>query len=218
MGLKAIGIMFMLLGLLFWRYENVNEQRLSAQVTAVTAMAELNGLKDNIATAQKLNAEFNIERAGHENDLGKATAEINKYRQQADALALADPKTFGDDYHMRITRIMCQFSAQGDYAAEQGCISTAAKTIAASVNTITITPAIAETYQELCEEGQKDFCEWSLTGYTPQGGLNHLTDLQAIVSHSIEQTRTIDYLYKIIEKKNKPPPEWFIICVTLALA
>lgn len=157
----------------------------------------------------KLNADHNaaqaeaVKRINSERQIYEQ--KINQMRLSASADALKDPFGFGDDMHKHYARVMCRIERATDPYAQPACDYFTTETTAPDIaHTITVTADIAERWRELCQDGQKDFCDWSITGFTPQGVLNHiswLNSIDAYVSATARWMGTVESMVDVLQSE-----------------
>lgn len=69
--------------------------------------------------------------------------------------------------------------------------------------TIIVTSGTAEDYASLCEDGQEDFCDWSVVAFTPQGWLNFSSYLLSIERRIEGDAARIRYYQNVIRRINE---------------
>ena len=186
---------------LFWSYTVQVEQRVEAEIAAKSAELSLQYAEDTAALSKEFNNQLAIERQTHERAVGEKISEINRLRQRVEKLARNNPKGFGDDFHVRLARIMCRIQAGTDTDTRETCDNAAPEAFGTDIAfTITVTPDTADIWREQCEDGHRDFCNWSITGFTPQGALTLLSWLQQLDTFALDQSQHIDGLHDLISK------------------
>ena len=200
-GAGVVGVLGFAIYFLFNAYTAQVELRVTSEVGKVSAEAALR----EQARALELQAEFqnrlNEREAEYVDAQNRSIAEINKLRLVAEKKAELNPTAFGDAYHVRLARIMCRIEGGSNRAKRDACNSAAAETYLSDIAfTLTATADTAERWQELCEDGQDDFCRWSITGMTPQGALTLLAWLEQVDRYAAEQAEQIDNLHALIDR------------------
>lgn len=196
----VVVVMGVALYFLFGAYTNQVELRMVAEVAAATNKAALDFQIEVDRIEQEHANKLNKEREANVKAQNAAIAEINLYRQKAERLAQFDPVGFGDDYHVRLARIMCRIEAGTDSAGVQACNNAPPETYLTDVAfTLTVTADNAEIWQEQCGDGNQNFCDWSLTGFTPQAALTLLSWLEQVDGYAREQGQHIDTLHSLIK-------------------
>lgn len=204
----VVCVMGLALYFLFGAYTNQVELRLLAEVAAASSKAEVRYQADLDRKEQEFHNKLNGEREANAKALAANKAEINRYRLQAERLSRVDPLAFGDDYHVRLARVMCRIEAGTDLSKVETCNSAPAETFLAGVAfTVTVTADNAEIWQEQCEDGNREFCDWSLTGMTPQAALTLLSWLEEVSGYAKEQGDHINTLHELIGYlgEDRPP-------------
>lgn len=205
-GAAIIGVMSLALYLLFGAYTASIEREAESRLAAAISEATLKHERELQRQIGELNDKHELERAQNEKAMGERIAEINMLRQKAERLAQVDPLGFGDDIHIRLARIMCRVEAGSDLAAVETCNSAPAETFLTDLAfTITVTAENAEIWREQCEAGNRDFCDWSITGFTPQGTMTLLAWLEAVDRYLRDLGQDDDNLRRIIEQLGKEP-------------
>jgi len=201
----AVAIVF---GYLDWSrtqwIQRATEANIAAQVNAKT----IDYLNDTAEMSKAFNAALAEKEATHARQLGKKISEINQLRLTADKMAKLDPMGFGDDYHVRLARVMCRIQAGTNRDDRATCNNAPDEAYLSDIAfTITVTAETAEVWSELCDDGQRDFCDWSLTGRTPQGALTELSWLEAVDAYALRQGDQIDGFHGLIEKITQSEPK-----------
>lgn len=146
------------------------ERRVAAEVEAKTAQAQEQHVRDMAEMSQKHAQAFADQQAQNEKELGDRNAELEQWRIRAESLAQERPEVFGDDFHERLARIMCLAEAGNNRENRAACRDASAEAFNPGFSlAVTVTQENAEIWREQCEDGRKEFCEWSITGFTPQG-------------------------------------------------
>jgi len=201
------GVMGLAIFLLFKAYTGQVELRVTAELAAASSKAEVQYQADLDRAEQTFHDKLNEERQTNEKDRNSHIAEINKYRQLAEKLSRTDPISFGDDYHVRLARIMCRIEAGTDLYKVETCNSAATETFLTDIAfTLTVTAENAEVWREQCEDGNREFCDWSLTGMTPQAALTLLSWLEGVTGYAKEQGDHINALHGVIDYLGEPEP------------
>lgn len=194
-----MALLLLLLGFVDWDRQRQVRARLTAEIAAASSKATLR-YQDKLAEkTQEFHDILNTERQENAKANDLRLAEINKLRLTADRLARVDPLSFGDDYHVRLARIMCRIEAATDHSAVETCDHAPAEAYLTDIAfTLTVTQDNAEIWREQCEDGHKDFCGWSLTGMTPQASLTLLTWLESVDAYAREQGDHINMLHDMV--------------------
>ena len=144
---------------------------------------------------ENLNASFDRERQ-------EARAEIERWRRSAERRALDVPKDFGDSVDIDLRLRMCLIENTGNAGGREACRDLAASAPPATIAlTITVTSDEAERWRELCDDGDKRFCDWSITGFTPQGLATFNTWLTEVDGWSQETYSQLIELRRFVERE-----------------
>lgn len=197
---QVVAILILLLGFVDWSRSNAIERAAAAEIAAASEKAARKYVEKTAALSQDFNEKLAEKDREHTRQLGNRETEINQLRLTADRLARVDPLGFGDDYHVRLARVMCRIQAGTDNNSRETCDNAPAEAYLADVAfTLTVTADNAEIWREQCEDGNRDFCEWSLTGFTPQAALTLLTYMERVDAYALEQGEHIDGLHDLIK-------------------
>lgn len=190
-------VMGIMIGLLFWQYTEQVEAKVEAQVTARVNAASLE-LKNEIS---RINAAHNEEVAGLKADAQRNEnahiSENNVLRLNAERRAEESPLDFGDDIALDLYRISCRVQSGSDHNQRAACDNLVPEADTPAL-TLTVTPELAERWEELCDDGREDFCRWSITGFIPQGAYNILSWLEQVDRYALQQAEHIDSLHSLI--------------------
>jgi len=203
----VVVVMGIALYFLFGAYTNQVELRVTAQIAAASAKAEVEYQAELDRKEQAFHDQLNAERQANVKAQNLHIAEINQYRQKAERLAQVDPLGFGDDYHVRLARVMCRIEAGTDHSKVEACNNAPAEAYLSDLAfTLTVTAGNAEIWAEQCEDGNRDFCDWSITGFTPQAALTLLSWLEQVDGYAREQGDHINTLHGLIKMLGEPEP------------
>lgn len=197
---QVVALLVILLGFVDWQRTRAIEGRAEARIAAAAEKSAREYVEKTAELSQDFNDKLAEKDREHTRQLGNREAEINQLRLTADRLARVDPLGFGDDYHVRLARVMCRIQAGTDHNSREACDNASAEAYLANVAfTLTVTSDNAEIWREQCEDGNRDFCEWSLTGFTPQAALTLLTYMERVDAYALEQGEHIDGLHDLIK-------------------
>lgn len=172
---QVTAVLGAMLGFLFWLYTGEVEKRVQAEITAVSNQKALEYAKSTAEASQRHVDAIEVLKVEQRRTTEALNAELDQSRDMAAKLALSDPKTFGDDYHIKLGRIMCLIQAGPNILDRETCSNAPDSSYISNIAlSLTVTAEQAEIWQELCEDGQKDFCEWSITGFTPNTSITVL--------------------------------------------
>lgn len=197
---QAFAVLVLILGYVDWDRSRQIERAVTAKIEAEKQRMAREYSEETAALSQKHIDDLAEKDREHNRQLGERETEINQLRLRADKLAKVDPLGFGNDYHVRLARVMCRIEAGTDSGARQTCDNAPAEAYLSDVAfTITVTAETAEQWAELCEEGNRDFCDWSLTGRTPQGALTELAWLEKVDGFALAQGLQIDSFHDLVK-------------------
>jgi len=206
--MQTVAVLVALLGLLFWRYDVVNEQRIVAEIAAKTAELETQYVRDTAEFSQNLNQQLAEKEAEFERQLDETQSELDAMRDTASRMAQKDPNGFGGDIHVRLARRMCRIQAASDREDRETCDNAASEAFISGQHfAVTVTQDTAEQYEENCEDGLDDYCEWSRTGLTSNGWITLLGWLDRVDGYALAQGNQIDSFHTLIEKLTEKDPQ-----------
>jgi hypothetical protein len=200
---------FLVLGLIIfwldWDRTRQIEKRVVAQVATASAEAQEKYVRDTAAMSQAHAKEISDLEDETERATSEALAQIDIWRIRAEKLAQANPEKFGDDFHDRLARLMCMAEAGNNREARQTCRNAPAEAFDPGFSlTVTVTQDNAEIWQEQCDDGRAEFCEWSITGFTPQGMGLFENWLVRFEGYAVILSDFADGLLAIIDKLTNP--------------
>jgi hypothetical protein len=148
-------------------------------------------------------------------------------RDTAERRVHENPALYGDNFSGDIQLFMCLVEAAGSVEDRSTCYSAAAKSGKPKVAfTLSITPEWAERHREICEDfrdpefsrediiqlygddvTEEGSCNWSITGYTSQGGITWLNYLFGLADKFDEAQRQSQSFRDIIQELKSQNPE-----------
>lgn len=211
-GLLATLMLLAALGFL-WK---ANEQKAAELGTLRASLAGAEAtiaFNDRLAIYSQTQADALAARdAANQRAMEALTNERDRLRVTVERRALEDPYDFGDGFEFELARLFCLFEAASDRGARKTCNLHSPEAYAPEVAlTLTVTPELAERWAEACiagEERSEDFCRWSITGFTAQGGitiLNHLERLAAFTLALEDRATVLEAMLR--ELADRPRPE-----------
>ena len=130
--------------------------------------------------------------------------ERDSLRVTVESRALENPYDFGDSFEFELARLFCLFEAGSNRGARATCNLHTGEAYAPEIALIlTVTPQLAERWAEACaekEEGSEDFCRWSITGFTAQGGITILNHLERLASYTLALEDRADALESMLRE------------------
>ena len=191
----VVGLLLMLLAFLYHEGDKktlrIGEQ--GADLRAAQVVEEYREKLDKLTAeyAEKLD----IVRRQDANEIGDLRAQNNEWKLDAAKRAREDPFDFGDSLHRFFVGSMCRIAAGLDAEGRAACNNIAADAYTPGVAlTVTVTPELAEDWAYRCElwrdagalprdseeldafikqfeitTDDRDLCNWSITGFTPNG-------------------------------------------------
>jgi hypothetical protein len=142
------------------------------------------------------------------------THERDRLRVTAERRALEDPYDFGDGFEFELARLFCLFEAGSDRRARKACDLHSRQAYSPDIAlTLTATPELAERWREACEVGaieSDDFCRWSVTGFTAQGGITVLNYLERLASYTLaleDRAGALEAMLRELAERPKPEQE-----------
>lgn len=206
----VVAVMGLAILFLFNAYTGQVEKRVLAEVSAAEQKIT-NEWQRKTADASQQHIDDLDEKDAHFGGIIEGMAnENNMLRQTVDGLALSDPTGFGDRLHTRLALGMCLIGLgeQGNNReAVAACYSDAREAQSPTIAlTQTINADLAERYAEQCDDGNTDFCDWAITGFTPQGALTFENYWLSLADYARGLNADIDLRDAIIEMIKNPPP------------
>jgi hypothetical protein len=184
-------------------------QRASQQeIRALTAEQGWKAERDQWRLQQEHADELERNKQSSQRNIEQLGIELSQERAKGFNLALEAPVTAGDGFTSFVAWWMCEKSAAGgDYQGT--CDIDAAANPAAAVNFLQIfTPTVAEQWAELCEAGQRDFCEYVMVGFTWDGWYNFQNYLMRDLVATQGRAQSLKYYERIVgEMKVKETEE-----------
>ncbi len=194
-----------MLAFLFWLYTGEVEKRVQAEVAAVSTQKALEYAKSTADLSQAHVNAIETLKGEQKRKTDANNAELDRYRDIAAKAAQVDPTAFGDDYHIKLGRIMCLIQAGTNILDRETCNNAPNEAYLSDIAlSLTVTADQAEIWQELCDDGQKDFCEWSITGFTPNTSITLLQWLYRVDEYAKAQGDHIEGLHDLIKEISKP--------------
>jgi len=193
-----------MLAFLFWLYTGEVEKRVQAEVAAVSTQKALEYAKSTADLSQAHVDAIEALKTTQRKETGEINAKLDRYRDIAAKAAQANPTAFGDDYHIKLGRIMCLIQAGTNLLDRETCSNAPNQAYLADVAlSLTVTAEQSEIWKELCEADQKDFCEWSITGFTPNTAITILQWLYRVDEYAKAQGDHIEGLHDLIKEITK---------------
>lgn len=203
---QALVVILLLLGYVDWDRGRQRDRAVAAEIKAAQEAEARKYVKMTVEMSRDFNKQLAEKDRASRQALDEREEEINQLRLTADRLAQVDPLSFGDDYHVRLARVMCRIEAGTSAADRETCDTAAAEAYLADVAfTITVTADNAEYWGEQCEDGKRDFCDWSLTGFTPQAALTMLAYIEKVDAYALAQGQQLDGLHELISNITASP-------------
>lgn len=217
LGMKISAGAILILTLIVWFLWKANEHKaeeigiLGAALAGAEATIEYQ--KDTAITSQTHADTLAALGATAKRSMEGLINERNRLRATAEARALEKPLDYGDHFEFELARVFCLFQAGSDRGARRACDLYPSEAYHPDVAiTVTVTPELAERWREICEaeeEGYKDFCRWSITGFTSDGGTTILNHLERLAEYALSMEDRADtfetQLRELSAKKEESP-------------
>jgi len=201
---QATAVLGAMLAFVFWLYTGAIEDRARAQIAAGIAEKTIEYQKATADLSQANLDAIETLKSEQKRKTDANNAELDRYRDIASKLAQANPTSFGDDYHIKLGRIMCLIQGGSNLLDRETCRTAPDEAYLSNVAlSLTVTAEQAEIWQELCEDGQKSFCEWSITGFTPNTAITVLQWLYRVDEYAKAQGDHIEGLHDLIKEITK---------------
>jgi hypothetical protein len=120
-------------------------------------------IAENNAVAQRASESL---REGFREKENEYLERLNEQARTIEQRMATDPFNAGNDLHRRFYDVLCKIASGRDFGAREACGVLAAQTfIPGSSPVLSITPETVEQWQQLCEDGRKDFCKYRIVGF-----------------------------------------------------
>jgi len=192
MGMFAgvLGVMGVAIWMLFSAYTSAVESRVKYQVAAETERVTREYQEKTAKLSQGFADQMAVKDAAVAKTLGEKEREINAMRSSYESQLRAKPFHVGNDFERRLALVMCHIGSP-DAGARKTCdLSAGAPYAPDTALVVTVTAKDAEYWQDQCQEGQRDYCDYAIVGMTAQGALTILDWLNRVDAY---QQRLLHY-------------------------
>jgi len=201
---QATAVLGAMLAFVFWLYTGAIEDRAEARIAAGIAEQTIKYQKATADASQANLDAIETLKTTQRKETGEINAELDRYRDSAAKAAQTNPTAFGDDYHIKLGRIMCLIQGGSNLRDRETCNNAPDSAYITDVAlSLTVTAEQAEIWQELCDDGQEAFCEWSITGFTPNTAITILQWLYRVDEYAKAQGDHIEGLHSLIKEITK---------------
>lgn len=203
-GLLATLMLMAAVGFL-WKSNEQKAAELGILRASLSGAEATIAFKDRLAIYSQTQADALAARdAANHRAMEALTNERDRLRVTVERRALEDPYDFGDGFEFELARLFCLFEAGSDRGARKACNLHSAEAYEPEIAlTLTVTPQLAERWAEACASGQErseDFCRWSITGFTAQGGITILNHLERLADFTLALEDRADVLEAMLRE------------------